>query len=448
MIASFHHPQKIFIPGKILADHLSQHIMGRAELEHPPLIPDQTVAVTCPYIKLIGFILKLRLYSLQQNRAVLSADLPGAVVDNYPLFKGYVFLRKGHDIAPQGHIRILHGHPDTQCLQGGAAGIIDYGVVPQNRKIGGIRARLHPLRNSLHHPHLRSFAQPVHGRRVCIFQRRFASESLYGLVRHPVSQHHHILFISHGLSSLLNSDPADNPCLFGLLVKFLFRHALCDKGKLARHIRLNDAGPFKDMKRFIFLLRAHPHEEPALRLPGSGKLRILPIPEAHDHFTHMPCAVHHVRYHRAGCGKLSRSSSIIHGVAQHVPVDKDRIKHSVYHRKRMRLADHKGGDLGMPSALLLPSLCQKLDSHPAGMGIGKIRFRDFSDSFRINILIIYVFSVHKGGKNGNLAAGVIPFHVRLGIALRIALLLGFFQSFLKSGPLLFHFGKDIVGGAV
>ena len=56
IIASFHHLPEDFILGKIPADHLPQHIMGRGQVHNASMIPYQTVAVAGAHVELICLI--------------------------------------------------------------------------------------------------------------------------------------------------------------------------------------------------------------------------------------------------------------------------------------------------------------------------------------------------------------------------------------------------------
>lgn len=63
-----------------------------------------------------------------------------------------------------------------------------------------------------------------------------------------------------------------------------------------------------------------------------------------------------------------------------------------------------------------------------GIGIFEIRCCDLSDTFGGNLLGIHIFTEHQGRQNCNLTAGIITFHIRFRIALRIAFVLRFLQN--------------------
>ena len=117
-IASDHHLVEIFVIGKIGADFPAEHIVGRGKLFHLSVLPDQAVPVAGSHIKMIGRPVQLFHHGAEKNGTVLCFDLSGAVVQDSAFCKRNPFLfRKGHDVAPQSDIRILHGDPDAQGLQ-------------------------------------------------------------------------------------------------------------------------------------------------------------------------------------------------------------------------------------------------------------------------------------------------------------------------------------------
>ena len=121
-------------------------------------------------------------------------------------------------------------------------------------------------------------------------------------------------------------------------------------------------------------------------------------------------------------------------------MDADRVEHPVYHIKGMRLANHKRRHHSVIFSVFLSAEGKELDGLSAGMSVRKIRRGDFRDSLRVNILIFHGLSAHKGGQNRNFAAGVVSFHIRFRVPLRIALFLGFLQHFFITGAVFFHLG--------
>ncbi len=174
IIALPHHIPQGLILRQVLSDLLAQHIMGLGQLHHPAAIPDQAVPIAGSHIELIGLVCQPALHLSQKHGAVLGADLRGTVVNDGFLFKGNLILRDCHDIAPNGNVRILHGHADAQRLQRRAPRIEFFRVIAQNRQIRRVGARLHPLRNGMRRPDLAEFADPIHIGRPCILQRCLA----------------------------------------------------------------------------------------------------------------------------------------------------------------------------------------------------------------------------------------------------------------------------------
>ena len=100
------------------------------------------------------------------------------------------------------------------------------------------------------------------------------------------------------------------------------------------------------------------------------------------------------------------------------------------------------------SVLRLSAHAKEFDRHLHGAGVSEIRRCDAGDSLAGDILVADGLAADQRRKDRDLAAGVMSFDVRLGISLRIALLLGFFQRLLETQAVLLHPGQDIVGSAV
>ncbi len=58
---------------------------------------------------------------------------------------------------------------------------------------------------------------------------------------------------------------------------------------------------------------------------------------------------------------------------------------------------------------------------------------DLGDSLCVDVLVIHLVTKSQGGKDSYLPAGIITFHIRLGIALRITQSLGVLQGTVKIG---------------
>ena len=116
--------------------------------------------------------------------------------------------------------------------------------------------------------------------------------------------------------------------------------------------------------------------------------------------------------------------------------------------KRIFLPDQERGHHGVIFPIHLSDAGKQLDKLVHFMRIKEVLAGDLRDSFRIYFFVTCGFSCHEGGENGNLAAGVIAFHIRFGIAFRVTLLLCFLQAGLKIAALLSHAGEDVVGGSI
>ena len=111
-------------------------------------------------------------------------------------------------------------------------------------------------------------------------------------------------------------------------------------------------------------------------------------------------------------------------------------------------SDQEGRHDGVVFSVLLPDPCQQLDEQVHFLRVQEVLMGDLRDAFRMDLLIADGLSRHEGSQDGDLAAGVVPFHIRFGIALRIALFLGLLQAFLKAASVLGHMGEDVIGGPV
>ena len=160
-------------------------------------------------------------------------------------------------------------------------------------------------------------------------------------------------------------------------------------------------------------------------------------------------AVHHVRSNRAGSGKLARALSSEHGIAQHAAGDLYAVEHIVHpsqgmlHRKHER-RHHRAH----ASVLKDPAPGQKLDRHARRPGVGEIGRGYLRDSLCHDPVRGHVLPGEHIRQYGYLAPCVKPLHICLGVALRIAQLLGLLQHLPVVRPFLFHLGQDEVGGAV
>ena len=102
---------------------------------------------------------------------------------------------------------------------------------------------------------------------------------------------------------------------------------------------------------------------------------------------------------------------------------KNRIEYSVYAVKRI-ISIHKMRSHHCDHAVIRHTAGSKqLDRFLHRFCIGDLCRRNFCDALCINIRKINAFSISKGRKDRDLAAGIMPLHIRFRIPLRIALLL-------------------------
>ena len=158
--------------------------------------------------------------------------------------------------------------------------------------------------------------------------------------------------------------------------------------------------------------------------------------------------VHHVGHHRAGSGQLACTASIEHHVAQHVSLGENRVEHAVHAVERMHLVDQEGRYHGEELSVLLLAHGQQLHGPAQLFRVLDILRRDLCDAFRVNILKIYLAAADQGGQDGDLPAGVVAFHIRLRIALRVALCLGVLKRRVEINAAVAHFRQNIIGRPV
>ena len=181
-------------------------------------------------------------------------------------------------------------------------------------------------------------------------------------------------------------------------------------------------------------------EEASPGLADVCQLYFLFVPEAHDHLALMSRTVDDIRYDRTGGGKLTGAPSVIHGISQHIAGDKYGIEHTVYHGKRMLFGKQERCYHNLRSIVINGAAsAQQLDGMIRGIGIFEIRRGDLRDALGGNLLGIHIFAEHQGRQDRNLTAGIVAFHIRFRITLRISLVLCFLQHGGKISALFFHF---------
>ena len=201
LIAALLHLAQHRILRQIWMNHLGQMIVRRCQLHDGSILPDHTMTVARPGIKLIVLTLQLLFHRIQQDIRILRTDLGRAVIQNPFLFIR-LLLRQRDKIAAKRHICIFHRHADTQCFQRRAPGIIFLRIVAEHCKVRRIAARLHAIRNGFQKPNLRILCQLIHCRRLGRLQRRPAIQRFDRLICHTVSQNHDIF---HNVFSLFRN---------------------------------------------------------------------------------------------------------------------------------------------------------------------------------------------------------------------------------------------------
>ena len=158
--------------------------------------------------------------------------------------------------------------------------------------------------------------------------------------------------------------------------------------------------------------------------------------------------VHNIRHYRACRRQLSCPASVEHGVSKHISGHKHRIEHTVYIIKRMVFAKESGSDDRMKMIPVALAGSKELDGHSHFFGVHHILFGDLRDTLCINIFKIHLLSRDKRGKDRDLAAGVITFHISGWICLRKPVVLRLFEHLCVIRPLVEHLREHIVGRTV
>ena len=163
----------------------------------------------------------------------------------------------------------------------------------------------------------------------------------------------------------------------------------------------------------------------------------------------MLCSLHNVCYNCTCSRKLAGSASIEHGIAKHVSMYKNTVEHSLYAIKRILLSYkercYKCVE-GIVSQFL--ACAKKLDTSAHFSCVFHILWCDLCNSFCINIFKIQEFSICQRGKNGNLTACVLSFHVSGRISLCVAFFLSLFQNSIEISAFCDHLIQHIVSSSV
>ena len=140
----------------------------------------------------------------------------------------------------------------------------------------------------------------------------------------------------------------------------------------------------------------------------------------------MFCGIHNITNYSTCCRQFTCTASIEHGISKHISMYKYCIKHIIYTVKRAVLAEHK-----RCYHCITGSVCQsaagskKFDGSAKLCSILHIFRCDFCNSLCINIFKIKIPLISKRGKDCDLTACIVSFHVGGRICLCITLLLCF-----------------------
>ena len=163
---------------------------------------------------------------------------------------------------------------------------------------------------------------------------------------------------------------------------------------------------------------------------------------------HMAGRLHDIRRDCACRRKLARAAPVKHQGSHHISAHHHRIVHVVHAVKGVIRPDHHRADKYACPPVFHTAAAKELDRRPQLLCIPEIRIRNMRDPLSGNLLIIDLSLRSQGGQYRNLAACIIALDIRLGIALRIAQLLGLCKRLLKCLPFPIHLGQDIVCGTV
>ena len=212
--------------------------------------------------------------------------------------------------------------------------------------------------------------------------------------------------------------------------------------------QLQDCSGAEKLLSLLFGARFHSDQELSRDVVHRHLHGFLAGPAVFHSSSHVPCSVHDVSTHGAGCGKLARAAAVEHGVAQHISVHKDRVEHIIDAVKRIFIVHQEGRHHCIAAFRQIFAGGEELDLSVDRPRVIHILRRDPGDAFRVDFFIIDEFPIGQGGKDGDLAAGVVAFHIGGGVCLGIAFLLRFLKNFVKVGAFHIHLVQHVVGGPV
>ena len=189
-------------------------------------------------------------------------------------------------------------------------------------------------------------------------------------------------------------------------------------------------------------------EEAALHIIDLQQVQFLLAPAHHDVSAFVLCAVYNIG-NNGTCGReFSCSASVEHGISKNISMHKYCVKHIIYAVKRALLAHQERSYHCIESISNPAACCKKFDGHAKLFGIFHICRCDLCNSFCINILVIQEFSICQRGKNGNLTACVLSFHISGRISLCVAFFLSLFQNSIEISAFCDHLIQHIVSSSV
>ena len=158
------------------------------------VIDDQAVAVADARVQAAALAVEVFFEEFDQFARLGGGDLAGAVIDHGLVFI-LLLVRKGDEVAAQGHVGIFQIDADGDRLEGRAAGVAGVRVVPHHRKVGNVAARLEPRGHGAAKPDLRALCQGVDVRLSGRLQGRLAAQLFEGPIGHAVAQNYDVFHV-------------------------------------------------------------------------------------------------------------------------------------------------------------------------------------------------------------------------------------------------------------
>ncbi len=174
-----------------MVDHLFvEYVMGRGR-DHVrrPALPDHEVAVADAGVE-PEFLAPDRIAEvLDEDPRLLGRDLSRAVVAHKDLRRPHVEV---DEVAPKGDVPFFEGDPHAVCLYGGAARIVLFRVIAEERHAGDVAARRKTRGHGNHLPAKPLLADPVDGRLPRGLKRGLPAQLLTRKIGHPIADNHQV----------------------------------------------------------------------------------------------------------------------------------------------------------------------------------------------------------------------------------------------------------------